>query len=846
MWGVSFMRKKRTKIVTIALLCAGLSCSFVPFKDKRYVEYFLYLYAADKFREQGFTLRSMRPYYSATYIDRIEIQFDSFITMNTIADARVFLVNAAEDFLKVINNDPLLIEKGLLPGGHFCARQLKLVIRTQNIFAEKIDVVGIKSITLENEVVAYETYKDPSWLRCASHVTREPYLEAVAFAASQPLKPAGPEIIGEVNRAVAELRQQKEQEREAEAARLQAKQHAEQQKAMQHTIENFSALMVPSVPIKEEKIPLATVNQLQGAIAPSAPSEPQKVLVPQMPSQMAPEPTSPKTIRILEPANTEQETQPAVPQGALSFAESGRSESSDGVEGGSAPDAQQPPQEVIEAPPPLHEQQVPSSAYGPQEESYPGFPQYHFDTPEAMPGGREETTPSSVGPQRGQYNEAAPDQLAPQRDQYEEARPAQLREQEISLSSLFSTLLKSQELKAEVQEQEKRKQQLAQQIQDAELQQKALAYVDQGEINRQEALKADILREERRREEQRQADQHQEERRQAQEQAIKQQQIEAEERQRAIREQQIQNQQIQEEERQRAIRNQQIQEEERAKEAALKWLTAKSEQLYQDLEQIKIPDMVAYVDQGEINRQEAIRADIRRQEERRQEERRQAQQQAIRQQQIQEQQIQAEERQRAIRNQQIQEEERQRAIRNQQIQEEERAKEAALAWLTAKSEQLYQDLEQIKVPDMVAYVDQGEINREEDIREEIRHQEDEQQVRDEAIRQQQIQNQQIQEEERQRAIRNQQIQEEERAKEAALEWFTSLYQQHKSPVEEGEKYIAQTEVALETRPEPLVEEEALATPEKEDSAIEHLRSDTVVEQREEVQQWVQSLFKRKG
>src|SRR6185295_17911809 len=126
-------------------LSSLIFCSYIPQKDKHYFDYFLHREAADLFHEKQFCLDKARAIYGYHAIDRVYLEFTCFRSL-TVKTARALLIDTLNEILTKINNDPLLIEKGMLPGGHLCAKNIHLKIKSQNLFAEICDnSAGVKT-----------------------------------------------------------------------------------------------------------------------------------------------------------------------------------------------------------------------------------------------------------------------------------------------------------------------------------------------------------------------------------------------------------------------------------------------------------------------------------------------------------------------------------------------------------------------------------------------------------------------------------------------------------------------------------------------------------------------------
>ena len=302
------------RILFLTSLSLFVLCSFVPYKDKHYVDYFLHLYSAELFREKQFNLISVRTFYGWQSIDRIYIKFSCFRSLS-LKEARALLIETADNLMQKINNDPILIEKHLLLGGHFCAKQLHLTIEAGNVFTETMDnSTSIKTVSLSDGVITYETFKTSVFLRGGRKIIREAYRDAVLLTSREAGRGIGFDIETQLEKNLSAAKARK-----TEALKIQQQKEEEALKAAQaipriveHAIDNMNSLgKRPSIPPRS-----VLVEELNFLFIP--PKEPQiqaptQAPIEELPPQAAPEMTQPAQPEQVKIEPVQKVTTPEVP-----------------------------------------------------------------------------------------------------------------------------------------------------------------------------------------------------------------------------------------------------------------------------------------------------------------------------------------------------------------------------------------------------------------------------------------------------------------------------------------------------------------------------------------------------
>ena len=129
---------------------------YVSPEDRKYVDYFLRLQAADLFRTRQFLLNSSWSYISRKQIERIDLSFTYFRSL-TWDQARQLIVSVAMELVEKINSDSTMKAKHLLPEP-FTLDQLALEIRTDNICSADADIVTIQRMCLNHGQLTYYSY----------------------------------------------------------------------------------------------------------------------------------------------------------------------------------------------------------------------------------------------------------------------------------------------------------------------------------------------------------------------------------------------------------------------------------------------------------------------------------------------------------------------------------------------------------------------------------------------------------------------------------------------------------------------------------------------------------------
>lgn len=129
---------------------------YVSPQDRKYVDYFLRLQAADLFRTKAFLLKSSSAYVSRKMLERVDLRFSYFRAL-TWDQARNLIVSVALDLVNKINSDSMMKAKNILPEP-FTVDQLYLEIRTDNFCAAGAESVSIERVILNNGQLTYHTY----------------------------------------------------------------------------------------------------------------------------------------------------------------------------------------------------------------------------------------------------------------------------------------------------------------------------------------------------------------------------------------------------------------------------------------------------------------------------------------------------------------------------------------------------------------------------------------------------------------------------------------------------------------------------------------------------------------
>lgn len=148
-------RALRTCLFGIVALGVLSSYSILP-QDKKYVDYFLRLHAAELFRTQSFILNKSWSYTSQTKLEKIELRFSCYKVLS-IDQARKLIVKITTELLEKINSDTGLREKHIVTSP-FGVNRLKIEIKTDNIMSQNCDVASVRTILLNNNEIVYETY----------------------------------------------------------------------------------------------------------------------------------------------------------------------------------------------------------------------------------------------------------------------------------------------------------------------------------------------------------------------------------------------------------------------------------------------------------------------------------------------------------------------------------------------------------------------------------------------------------------------------------------------------------------------------------------------------------------
>ncbi len=168
--------KKALPIVCCICISSMMVCGYIPPQDRKYLDYFLKLYAAQLFRDKNFVLVSSSCYVGKKNIERVEMEFSFYRPMGKLKSREV-IVDLAENLLEAINNDPILKRRGLLDVP-FTSDRLIIEVKTDNIFSANADVETIKRIRLKKNTITYDTYPWSDLLTAGSNTFTEDYCVA--------------------------------------------------------------------------------------------------------------------------------------------------------------------------------------------------------------------------------------------------------------------------------------------------------------------------------------------------------------------------------------------------------------------------------------------------------------------------------------------------------------------------------------------------------------------------------------------------------------------------------------------------------------------------------------------
>ena len=127
-----------------------------PAQKKRYVDYFLHLYAAELFRNQSFVLNKSWGYVTQDRLECVGMHFSCYKAM-TVDQSRRMIVDLINQLLERINADTEMKARHLV-NEPFYAKRLRLEIRTDNIFSENSDVASVRIIRFNGSELVYESY----------------------------------------------------------------------------------------------------------------------------------------------------------------------------------------------------------------------------------------------------------------------------------------------------------------------------------------------------------------------------------------------------------------------------------------------------------------------------------------------------------------------------------------------------------------------------------------------------------------------------------------------------------------------------------------------------------------
>ena len=171
--------KRWCGLVLPLILGATFLCGYVAPQDRKYVDYFLKLQAADFFRSRSFLLNSSQAYVSRNGLERIEMRF-SFYRALTVNQARELIVSVAQELVERINSDSEIRSRKLLTSP-FHISGLYLEIRTDNVISKHADVESVQRITLNKGTLTYQSYPASELLYGRTSVYKESFEQALMF-----------------------------------------------------------------------------------------------------------------------------------------------------------------------------------------------------------------------------------------------------------------------------------------------------------------------------------------------------------------------------------------------------------------------------------------------------------------------------------------------------------------------------------------------------------------------------------------------------------------------------------------------------------------------------------------
>jgi len=234
-------------------------CSYVSQKDEHYFNYFLHREAAQLFHTKQFSLTKAKAVYGCDTIDKVYLSFSCF-RMLGVKEARRLLLETVNEILDAINNDPLLIEKRMLRGGHFCVKDLYIEITSENIFSKDCDnSTAMKHTCMKNAEITYTSYDSSPFYSYGVKEYKEPYSEAVLLNERDKGNIASVEIVASLKNKLASVRAAKEKLRRDLARRALPPQKFD--------LEYFSVLTGG----KKRFEPAATIFQTLSSISPVLP-----------------------------------------------------------------------------------------------------------------------------------------------------------------------------------------------------------------------------------------------------------------------------------------------------------------------------------------------------------------------------------------------------------------------------------------------------------------------------------------------------------------------------------------------------------------------------------------------
>lgn len=169
---------KRFSRLALPLSLGILALSgYIPPQDRKYVDYFLKLEAAELFRTRAFLLTSSWAYVSQKKLEKVDMRFTYYRALD-INQTRRLIVSVAQELVDKINSDSMLQQKKLLVDS-FAIEQLRLEIRMDNAVSANTDTPTIRRVVLDKGVITYDTFRISTLFSGGSDTYKETFQYAL-------------------------------------------------------------------------------------------------------------------------------------------------------------------------------------------------------------------------------------------------------------------------------------------------------------------------------------------------------------------------------------------------------------------------------------------------------------------------------------------------------------------------------------------------------------------------------------------------------------------------------------------------------------------------------------------